>query len=105
MIWIESIPFTETRNYVMRVLEGLHVYRARLQGRSAPLRLIADLGADAEVHLSTRELEGEAAASAMAAEARLARPRAILPDQPAGALPEPRLPEHRRRPERACGSV
>jgi soluble lytic murein transglycosylase len=28
--WIESIPFNETRNYVHRVLEGLHVYRARL---------------------------------------------------------------------------
>ena len=28
--WIEAIPFTETRNYVMRVLEALHVYRARL---------------------------------------------------------------------------
>ena len=31
--WIEEIPFTETRNYVMRVLEALHVYRARLNGR------------------------------------------------------------------------
>lgn len=28
--WIESIPFNETRNYVQRVLEGVHVYRARL---------------------------------------------------------------------------
>jgi soluble lytic murein transglycosylase len=28
--WIESIPFRETRNYVQRVMEGLHVYRARL---------------------------------------------------------------------------
>lgn len=28
--WIEMIPFTETRNYVHRVMEGLHVYRARL---------------------------------------------------------------------------
>ncbi len=28
--WIESIPFSETRNYVQRVMEGLHVYRARL---------------------------------------------------------------------------
>ncbi|SEB06169.1 lytic transglycosylase domain-containing protein [Rubrimonas cliftonensis] len=28
--WIETIPFNETRNYVMRVLEGVHVYRARL---------------------------------------------------------------------------
>jgi soluble lytic murein transglycosylase len=33
--WIESIPYTETRNYVMRVLEGLEVYRARL-GEGAP---------------------------------------------------------------------
>ena len=28
--WIERIPFTETRNYVQRVLESLHVYRVRL---------------------------------------------------------------------------
>lgn len=28
--WVETIPFNETRNYVQRVLEGLHVYRARL---------------------------------------------------------------------------
>ena len=42
-IWIETIPFTETRNYVMRVLEGLHVYRARLRGRAEPLRLASDI--------------------------------------------------------------
>lgn len=41
--WIEMIPFTETRNYVMRVLEGLHVYRARLRGEAGALRLHADL--------------------------------------------------------------
>jgi soluble lytic murein transglycosylase len=28
--WIESIPFSETRNYVMRCLENLHVYRTIL---------------------------------------------------------------------------
>jgi soluble lytic murein transglycosylase len=28
--WIEQIPITETRNYVQRVLEGLHIYRSRL---------------------------------------------------------------------------
>ena len=28
--WIERIPFSETRNYVQRVLEGLQVYRLRL---------------------------------------------------------------------------
>jgi len=32
--WIELIPFTETRNYVQRVMENLVVYRARL-GSSA----------------------------------------------------------------------
>jgi soluble lytic murein transglycosylase len=64
VIWIESIPFSETRNYVMRVLESLHVYRARLQGRSEPLRLAADLGAATEVHLSTRNLD-EATACAV----------------------------------------
>jgi soluble lytic murein transglycosylase len=41
--WIEMIPFNETRNYVMRVLEGLHVYRTRLSGQAASLRLHADL--------------------------------------------------------------
>lgn len=28
--WIERIPFSETRNYVMRVMENVQVYRARL---------------------------------------------------------------------------
>ena len=33
--WIELIPFSETRNYVQRVLEGVQVYRALL-GEVAP---------------------------------------------------------------------
>jgi soluble lytic murein transglycosylase len=41
--FIECIPFSETRNYVMRVLEGAQVYRARLHGGSAPLTLAEDL--------------------------------------------------------------
>lgn len=28
--WIEMIPFSETRNYVLRVLENLHIYRRHL---------------------------------------------------------------------------
>ena len=28
--WIEHIPFNETRNYIMRVLEGVLIYRAKL---------------------------------------------------------------------------
>jgi len=41
--FIECIPFAETRNYVMRVLENVQVYRARLNGGSAPLTLSQDL--------------------------------------------------------------
>ncbi len=42
--WIESIPFDETRNYVMRVLENTQVYRARLANGAANLRISQDLG-------------------------------------------------------------
>ncbi len=28
--WIERIPYSETRNYVQRVMENLQVYRAKL---------------------------------------------------------------------------
>lgn len=41
--FIECIPFSETRNYVMRTLETMQVYRARLNGGTAPLMLSADL--------------------------------------------------------------
>jgi soluble lytic murein transglycosylase len=41
--FIECIPFSETRNYVMRVMEGMQVYRARLANGSAPITLTADL--------------------------------------------------------------
>jgi soluble lytic murein transglycosylase len=34
--WVERIPFSETRNYVQRVMENLAVYRARF-GNSDPL--------------------------------------------------------------------
>ena len=41
--FIECIPFSETRNYVMRVMEGMQVYRARLNGGAAPVTLTRDL--------------------------------------------------------------
>jgi soluble lytic murein transglycosylase len=41
--FIECIPFSETRNYVMRVLEGMQVYRAKLNGGTAPITLSSDL--------------------------------------------------------------
>ena len=41
--WIEQIPFSETRNYVMRVTESLPNYRARLAGQVVPLNFLAEL--------------------------------------------------------------
>jgi soluble lytic murein transglycosylase len=42
--WIEMIPFSETRNYVQRVLENLQLYRYALaEGESPKLKLGEDL--------------------------------------------------------------
>jgi soluble lytic murein transglycosylase len=41
--FIECIPFGETRNYVMRVLENMQVYRAKLNGGAATITLSNDL--------------------------------------------------------------
>lgn len=35
--WVERIPFSETRNYVQRVMENLQIYRERLNQRTAYL--------------------------------------------------------------------
>ena len=36
--WIEHIPYSETRNYVMRVLESLTVYQHRFSNKVSPIR-------------------------------------------------------------------
>ena len=41
--WVESIPFTETRNYVQRVMENLQVYRHLLDGADLTASLPDDL--------------------------------------------------------------
>jgi soluble lytic murein transglycosylase len=41
--FIECHPFTETRNYMMRVTENMRIYRARLNGGTAPLTAMADV--------------------------------------------------------------
>ncbi|MGQ3040924.1 MAG: transglycosylase SLT domain-containing protein [Brevundimonas sp.] len=41
--FIECAPFTETRNYMMRVMENMSVYKARLNGGTAPLTLSQDI--------------------------------------------------------------
>ena len=41
--WIEMIPFSETRNYVQRVLENLQIYRLRLAETEVALGIAEDL--------------------------------------------------------------
>ncbi len=41
--WVEFIPFSETRNYVQRVLENVQVYRHRISGEPSEIRLSEDL--------------------------------------------------------------
>lgn len=41
--WVESIPFAETRTYVMRVTEGVVIYRAKLKGVAGPVRITSEL--------------------------------------------------------------
>lgn len=41
--WVERIPFTETRNYVQRILESVQLYRCRLESGKAKFQLVEDL--------------------------------------------------------------
>ena len=41
--WIEMIPFSETRNYVQRVLENIEIYRNRLSGSDQRLTILSGL--------------------------------------------------------------
>ena len=41
--WVEHVPFTETRNYVMRVAESLPVYRQRMGQPPGPIAITAEL--------------------------------------------------------------
>lgn len=41
--WVETIPYTETRTYVMRVVEGVVIYRAKLKGAAGPVKITAEL--------------------------------------------------------------
>ena len=41
--WVEMIPFTETRTYVMRVVEGVVIYRAKLRGTAGPVTVTDEL--------------------------------------------------------------
>ena len=64
--FIECIPFSETRDYVMRVLESTQVYRARLNGGVASLTLAADLKRGGYASRPSLAAPGSAVATAIA---------------------------------------
>jgi soluble lytic murein transglycosylase len=41
--WVEMIPFSETRTYVMRVAESVVIYRAKLKGEVGPIDITGEL--------------------------------------------------------------
>jgi hypothetical protein len=52
---VERIPFSETRNYVQRVIENLQVYRARFGASIATLE--PNLHRTANVEISAKSLD------------------------------------------------
>lgn len=69
--WIESIPFTETRDYVQRVLEGVQVYRWRL----GQARTVVSLEKDLSRARGAQVVKASATPSAAAVDA-------VITDQP-----------------------
>ncbi|MFQ5626058.1 MAG: lytic transglycosylase domain-containing protein, partial [Methyloligellaceae bacterium] len=53
--WVERIPFTETRNYVKKILTGLQIFRSRLNGAHGALRIVADLNRGQPVSIPPAE--------------------------------------------------
>ena len=41
--WIESIPFSETRRYVQRIMASMQIFRARLKGKRTTIALLRDI--------------------------------------------------------------
>jgi soluble lytic murein transglycosylase len=93
--WVESIPFSETRNYVQRVIENLQVYRARQAGAEpTALRIEGDLiGPRFARDLPALPADFVSAiqeAQRLADEAGLdAAAPAVAPAEPDGAAPDP----------------
>ena len=90
--WAESIPFSETRNYVQRVIENVQVYRARMsQGDGpTPLGIETDLSGPS----FARDLPALPADFVASIEARAAAPEPVLqPSPPSPSDDAPAEPE------------
>ncbi len=64
--WVESIPFQETRQYVQKVLQNVHVYRSRLAPQTVK-PMTADLMRGAPQSISVAASDEQTAAAAVAA--------------------------------------
>jgi soluble lytic murein transglycosylase len=58
--WIERIPFTETRQYVVKIMETLQLYRSRLSGPKQALQLLQDLNRGRRVPRAAAVVEVQA---------------------------------------------
>jgi soluble lytic murein transglycosylase len=89
--WVEKIPFSETRNYVQRVLENMQVYRARLNGDNAPIGLAEDLTRGRRpppifpVIVAPEARQGQGAAPSSSPPAPTPRPPVATPPPPVAA--------------------
>ncbi len=57
--FIECHPLRETRDYMMRVTENMRIYRARLNGGTAPLTAMADVTRGVPAAIQTMDDEGD----------------------------------------------
>ncbi len=57
--FIECHPLKETRDYMMRVTENMRIYRARLNGGTAPLTALADVTRGVPAPIQTMDDEGD----------------------------------------------
>lgn len=55
--WIERIPFSETRNYVQRVMENTQVYRNILAGRDTQLAILSDMKRGAHTEIASADAQ------------------------------------------------
>ena len=84
--WVEMIPFRETRNYVQRVMEGLQVYRAGIEG-GGPLLIARDLRlpdeARGDIHIAADDADpfAEISDAELAETADPARGLGFAPDR------------------------
>ena len=77
--WVERIPFSETRNYVQRVMENLAVYRVRFEGSM--------MAAKTDARVVTQETNAApvpaASAGTISSPHRWAMRACAIPDAPA----------------------